>query len=224
MDINSTDYHDFVIKNGKLIGEFEQMYQKSSNVPWHQDLQVDWLDVRLAIELLTDLGPFDEISDFGCGLGYFLNRLSEQLGRKDAVLHGFDVSKTCCEKAQKLFPNISFEVLDLTSSKPRPASVSERGENTKALFSLRGTLWYVFPKLDAVVDNIAGMMGREDILLVAQNFPPLEDTFVGKDVLPDPEAIIHKFSRAFIPIKSIWLQDRFSEGNVNWFLAIFSKK
>jgi len=37
--INSDDYHDYVIKNGKLIGEFDQMYLKSKNIPWHQDKQ-----------------------------------------------------------------------------------------------------------------------------------------------------------------------------------------
>lgn len=39
MAIDSTDYHDYVIKEGKLIGEFEQMYQKSDGVPWHQNEQ-----------------------------------------------------------------------------------------------------------------------------------------------------------------------------------------
>ena len=28
---------DYVIKNGKFIGQFEQMYRESSEIPWHQD-------------------------------------------------------------------------------------------------------------------------------------------------------------------------------------------
>ena len=36
-EIQSTDYHDFVFQEGKLVGEFEQMYRKSAQVPWHQD-------------------------------------------------------------------------------------------------------------------------------------------------------------------------------------------
>lgn len=223
MNIHSTDYHDFVIKDGKLIGEFEQMYQKTSNVPWHQDLQAEWLDVRLTIELLKDLGPFDEINDFGCGLGYFLNHLGERLGGKNVVLRGFDISKTCCAKAKKLFPGVSFTEVDLMCSLS-PVPVSRNSDNYKALFSLRGTLWYVFPKLDSVINNIAGMMSSDDRLIVGQNFPPLDSNFVGKDVLPNPEAIIEKFSKAFTPLKSVWIQDRFSKGNDNWFLAIFSKK
>ena len=33
----SKDYHDYVIKNGSFVGKFEEMYQNSSNIPWHQD-------------------------------------------------------------------------------------------------------------------------------------------------------------------------------------------
>ena len=33
----SKDYHDYVIKNGDFVGKFEDMYQNSSDIPWHQD-------------------------------------------------------------------------------------------------------------------------------------------------------------------------------------------
>jgi hypothetical protein len=67
VNINSNDYHDFVIKDGRLVGEFEQMYVKSSDIPWHQDEQEDWLDVRLTVQLLEEYAPFDYICDFGYG-------------------------------------------------------------------------------------------------------------------------------------------------------------
>jgi hypothetical protein len=41
MKIDSKDYHDYVIKGGVLVREFEQMYQNSTNIPWHQDEQAD---------------------------------------------------------------------------------------------------------------------------------------------------------------------------------------
>jgi|TARA_B100000315_G_scaffold178802_1_gene167474 hypothetical protein len=40
-EIKSDDYHDYVIKDGRLIGEFEQMYKNSRDIPWHQDRQED---------------------------------------------------------------------------------------------------------------------------------------------------------------------------------------
>ena len=40
-EIKSDDYRDYVIKDGRLIGEFEQMYKNSRDIPWHQDTQTD---------------------------------------------------------------------------------------------------------------------------------------------------------------------------------------
>ena len=72
----SNDYHDYVFKNGKLIGEFEQMYQKSKDIPWHQDKAADSLDYKITLAISSAISPFDEICEIGCGLGYFLEALS----------------------------------------------------------------------------------------------------------------------------------------------------
>ncbi len=112
-EIISNDYHDFVIKNGKLIGEFDQMYKQSNQIPWHQDEQGNWLDVRLCIELLREYDSFDYICDFGSGLGFFLDTLGKKCGKKDCKLIGYDVSDTCCKKGKTIFPTIDFYQLDL---------------------------------------------------------------------------------------------------------------
>ncbi len=72
----SNDYHDYVFRNGKLIGDFEEMYQNSSGIPWHQDQQDNWIDVRITKEILADIGSFDEIHDFGCGTGHYLGLMA----------------------------------------------------------------------------------------------------------------------------------------------------
>ena len=46
---------------------------------------------------------------------------------------------------------------------------------------IRGTLWYVYPKLATVIENIANRMQYSDRLLVVQNFPPLHNSFIGKE-------------------------------------------
>ena len=33
----SKDYHDYVFKDGRLVGDFEKMYRHSAEVPWNQD-------------------------------------------------------------------------------------------------------------------------------------------------------------------------------------------
>jgi len=60
-EIKSVDYRDYVIKDGRLIGEFEQMYKNSRDIPWHQDTQTDWLDVQSSIMLLKQYGLFGDV-------------------------------------------------------------------------------------------------------------------------------------------------------------------
>lgn len=89
---------------------------------------------------------------------------------------------------------------------------------------IRGTLWYVFPKLAIVIDNIRNRMAGSDRLLVVQNFPPLQNSFIGKDVLPNHIALIDHFSRHFAIDRHIWYEDRLRAANDNWFIGMFSLK
>ena len=225
VEVNSDDYHDYVIKNGKLIGEFEQMYCKSRTTPWHQDEQENWLDVRVTIELLKKFGPFELISDFGSGYGYFLKQIAQYCSTGDnTFLNGYDVSKAACTKGHLIFPNITFEQFDLMAEHADFELEEKRSKvDSKALFMLRGTLWYVFPEINNVVRNIGSIVKRRDYFLVSQNFPPLSSDFIGKDIIPNPQAIIDLFSISFKPLKTIWLEDKISGGNDNWFITIMER-
>ncbi len=228
MIIDSDDYHDYVIKDGKLIGEFEQMYQKAKGTPWHQDRQEEWLDIRLEVEMLREYAPFDYICDFGCGTGHFLSILCSSLGSKNLIQTGLDISETACARAKELFPKGNFSTLDLMA-RPEVNIVDARADEIhptdyqNALFSIRGTLWYVFPEMENVVKNIANRMRNNDLLLVTQNFPPLESKFVGKDVIPNPDAVVKWFSSCFHLKKHVGFRNFESSGNDNWFIWIFRK-
>ena len=224
VDINSSNYHDFVIKDGKFIGEFEQMYVKSKDIPWHQDKQENWLDIRLTIQLLKEYSPFDYICDFGCGLGYFLDILKRKVGTPECKLVGYDASPTCLKKAKVIFPTIKFYMLDLMKDNKQRDANKNRGKEEKKLFAIRGSLWYVFPNMENVVRNIVNKVGEGGFLLISQNFPPLTSNFVGKNVIPNPEAIVTWFSKSFSPLKTIWLKDNVSKGNDNWFIGLFLRR
>ena len=88
----------------------------------------------------------------------------------------------------------------------------------------RHALWYVFPKINNVARNINSMVNRGDYFLVSQNFPPLSSNFVGKDIIPDPQVILDLFSGYFKPLKTVWLEDKISDGNDNWFIAIMQRR
>jgi SAM-dependent methyltransferase len=223
MQKHSADYHDYVFRDGKLVGEFEDMYRFSQGVPWHQDEQANWIDVRLTEQLLRDLAPFAEIHDLGCGLGFYLALMRERLGGEQCAAFGYDVSKTACSRAREKFPEFTFRALDLTLEEP-PRAESAAATAQRRLFTLRGTLWYVFPKIAAVVRVIRGLMRPDDLLLVAQNFLPLEREFIGKDVIPDHAALIAHFGASFRTVRHLWYEDTLRAANDNWFIGLFTPK
>lgn len=217
----SRDYHDYVFRNGKLVAEFEEMYRNSFAVPWHQDEQEKWIDIQFTINMLRELGPFSEIHDFGCGTGHYLSILMKQLGFLNSRGFGYDISKTACEKAMHQFPNFNFQVLDLMNLVNCDVmELKNRGE--RKLFVIRGTLWYVFPSLNQVIKNIRKFMCEGDLLLVVQNFPPLDKPFIGKDVIPSHRALIEHFSEFFSLVRHIWYEDTLKLANDNWFIGLFS--
>jgi SAM-dependent methyltransferase len=220
----SEDYHDYVFKGGQLIGQFDAMYRHAREVPWHQNEQSAWLDIRLGIELLREYGPFTRIHDFGCGLGYFLELLGAAVGTRDCTLTGSDISPTACARASKLFPRAKFNVQDLMAPPVPPLINDTESVHGRPLFSLRATLWYVFPRLENVVANIAAQMREDDLLIVAQNFPPLNSDFIGKDMIPNPGKILEWFGASFHSNRSIWIEDKDSCGNDNWFVGLFHKR
>jgi SAM-dependent methyltransferase len=226
VEINSDDYHDFVFKDGKLVGEFEQMYQKSKDIPWHQDKDADKLDYKVALDIISSVAPFDEIRDVGCGLGYFLNALMNY-GTNGCRLIGYDVSSTALKKAGHLFPDLQFECIDFTLPPDDfKKKISEKRERKKgkSLTAVRGFFWYVFPHMDNIVENISFIVDKGQHLLISQNFPPIDSDFIGKEVIPNPDKFMEYFTPHFMPVITNWLQEKQSKGNDNWFTALMLKK
>lgn len=220
MNAPSTDYHDYVFRDGRLVGDFEGMYRHSTEAPWHQDEQAGWLDVRLTLELLRDFPQFSTLRDYGSGLGHYLSILQASGLFASPSATGFDISATACQRAQASFPQHRFLSLDLTvpNATDNPACASGGRE----LHVIRGTLWYVCGALDTVIHNLRHPMKDSDLLLVVQNFPPLQSSFVGKDVLPDHHALIGRLSGSFSLIRHLWLEDGLRNRNDNWFIGLFS--
>lgn len=208
MEIESTDYHDFVFRDGRLVGEFEQMYAKSAVAPWHQDDEDRRLDCRVALAVAeTVLADCKRILEAGCGLGYFADLLHQRL--PSATITGADVSPTAVSKASARFPAISFKVMDLKT----PLC----GHETYDGVVIRGCFWYLFDAMATVAANLAALIRPGGCLLLAQNFPPLDSPFIGKEVLPSPDALLAFFRPCFETVVDCRLSDRIlNGGNDDW--------
>lgn len=113
VEIDSTNYHDFVIKDGRFIGEFEQMYRKTDD-PWGTVRHVNSLKNDVLLVLLTAIQSSSTVTKIlhaGCGLGALTARMRATLGSE---IWACDISETAIRRATALNPGIHFFVHDLS--------------------------------------------------------------------------------------------------------------
>ncbi|MEM9635801.1 MAG: class I SAM-dependent methyltransferase [Pseudomonadota bacterium] len=191
---HSDDYHDYVFKDGRLVGDFEGMYRNSADVPWHQDISA--FDVISDIDIaILKREAFDRICDVGCGLGHFTARLKNELsGKSDSLpgeVIGLDVSPKAVEDASALHSNCEFQVADILSDD----FVDVPGQFD--LVVCRGVLWYVVQDLEKVLSRLA-QLGKEcGKILVTLSFPPSK-TWVGQGILGSPEDLKTRLSEIMV--------------------------
>jgi len=185
MPEHSTDYHDYVFKNGACIGAFDEMYTYAENIPWHQDTAA-FTDVYQAgiamIRSHVDKSkkPFDTICEIGCGLGYYIS----QFAPFATTLHGSDISEAAIEKAKSLHTGIDFFAFDMTHTVPQEMM------GNYELVIMPEIMWYVLPHLECVKNNVSLLLRPGGHFLFKQSFPYLDKPFVGKEQFSEPDAFI----------------------------------
>lgn len=149
-------YHDYVIKDGEFIGEFEKMYQRFDD-PWMQSSQPNKYARMAGIVHLKNF-PIRSVLECGCGLGYYANWIHQDTG---IIPQSVDLSETAIDKARALFPHLNFDVADITSD-----LMSYRGTDCVLLSEI---IWYILPDLDSILQTLGNeFAGR--YLLVNQVF------------------------------------------------------
>ena len=72
-------YQDYVIKDGKLVGEFNEMYLDYED-PWAQSTREEGrLEKIIGLELLSKYGHTRAL-EYGCGFGHYTQKLHTVLG------------------------------------------------------------------------------------------------------------------------------------------------
>lgn len=102
-------YQDYVIKDGKFIGKFEEMYQNFDD-PWEQTVLEEYASEKAVCVNLVKFLNLNNIIELGCGFGTLTNRLNEVC---PSVI-GVDISQTAIQKARLRYPGCRFEVKTFT--------------------------------------------------------------------------------------------------------------
>jgi len=107
-------YQDYVIKDGKFVGEFEEMYAQVPD-PWEQSENLYFSSLsRRGVCYFIDKFDINSVVEWGCGLGHTTNYIKQNTV-KDIEILGIDVSKTAISRARSTYPDIRFEVDDVSN-------------------------------------------------------------------------------------------------------------
>jgi SAM-dependent methyltransferase len=139
MSEKKESYHDYVIKDGKFIGSFNEMYSEFDD-PWMQSKQPNPYSRSAGIWHLKNFG-IDSVLECGCGLGYYSNWIHKDTG---IIPTAVDLSPQAVHKARVLFPHLRFEVADVTKE------LAKYKGHSCVLFA--ELIWYVLPDLKAIFD------------------------------------------------------------------------
>tara|TARA_R110001592_G_scaffold57277_1_gene174144 strand:+ start:20356 stop:21027 length:672 start_codon:yes stop_codon:yes gene_type:complete len=188
----TNDYHDYVIKDGKFVGKFEEMYQNCDD-PWNRvklaaNSQTDWLLNRACTVVLAEAGACRAI-DLGCGTGQSIRAIEDVADR----IAGVDISKTAIERASTALPSHTFAIGDLKafmSGIDDCRRINLDNFNTLILCHLT---WYVLQDLPNfrawLIQNWAGRY----LVHILAVYPPGVQKY-GADMFTDHTSILQWFA------------------------------
>lgn len=164
-----TRYQDYVIRDGKLVGEFEELYRDFEQ-PWEQIERERWMPEKaMALNFIARQKAARRVSrvlEIGCGLGEFSKRISD-LG---CDVCGVDVSATAISKARLRHPALRFEVGDLLC---RPL-IEEFRPDAVVLAEIS---WYVLDKLKPFVELLKALDAGCFLLHMLTVYPPNQQKY-----------------------------------------------
>lgn len=151
-------YQDYVIKDGKLIGKFEEMYQKFDD-PWHQKECLDYSYIRHVTNVSIRKYEINSLLEVGCGLGAFTNFMVKN--NPLVNVEGIDISETAIQKAKINYPDIKFKVGNLLE-------YSEKKLDYDALL-FSEIMWFILQDLDMIKNNFRNNFTGK-LVIVNQTF------------------------------------------------------
>ena len=141
MSKKNQDYHDYVIKEGELIADFDNMYKNCSN-PWPED-EIDMNNNCASVRLkqLINQYDFSKVLSLGSGKGNHLNWLTRDLDKPEVT--GVEISETAVIQSRSLFPEINVIV------KPILSYLQDTEEEFDIII-IRECIWYLLDDLEEI--------------------------------------------------------------------------
>jgi SAM-dependent methyltransferase len=182
-------YQDYVIRDGELVGEFEEMYQDFDD-PWHQLANTPSApDKAAGLALLDRLGRqfgARRVVEIGCGLG----RYAAAIAGAGFDVTGLDVSETAVAKARELHPAPDFHVGAITD-------FDAIADLSPDVLVLAETSWYVLGDLPAFVDFARERLPDAFLLHLLVTYPADVQRY-GREVFTDLDGIKEFFAMNYL--------------------------
>lgn len=152
-------YQDYVIKDGKFIGKFEEMY-KMFDDPWHQKENLGMFYSKMLTPVTLRQHGIKRVLEMGCGLGAFTNYLKVSV--PDCSIAGMDISETAIAKAKASYPEMEFYGGGVLQFSENPDMGFEA-----VIFS--EIMWYILADLDSAIKNLSEKF-QNKLVIVNQAF------------------------------------------------------
>jgi trans-aconitate methyltransferase len=200
-------YQDYVIKDGVLVGDFDEMYRLSDTIPWNQDVTaystVAELDLRI-ISAMNSTFDFTSVIDVGCGLGYFTNRISSE-ACNSATHSGVDISAVAISSAKQLFSDIEFNILGISEVLPN--------SNHYSLATGIELHWYLLDNLEMFREN-KGLLAES--IYIRQSIPH-DSGYLGEETFPSLSSISSFWASRF----EILFENHIVNSSLGSFIGLF---
>ncbi len=191
-------YQDYVVRDGRLIGQFEEMYRDHED-PWDQSVRGRFAsDKAVGVNLLRHarhLWGGRRVLEIGCGFGEY----TEQIAAADFEAIGIDISETAVLKAGKLRPHIQFEAGGLD------AREMIAGMKPDAII-MADVTWYVLEQLKDFLNFLRAEI-PDALIFHTLSFYNAGEQRYGCEYFTDPEGAEAFFGMCYLETGAVRLPD-----------------
>jgi len=153
-------YQDLVIKDGKFVGKFEEMYQKFSD-PWNllkkNKLDGGNLNYKIIYDYCKKLKQKKKLTTLEIGCGF--PQISNELLKNGFKVYGTDISETVIRKSKKKYPKLKN---NLFVSNFLNFSLYEK--LNPDIIILSDITWYILPELKKFIKWYKGL--KKEVYLI----------------------------------------------------------